>query len=53
MFIQILMLLAYVCYLHPYVENYIAKNIADHNTRSFVSIGILIAVGYFSVSLFV
>jgi hypothetical protein len=44
------MLLAYVCYLHLHVEQHVARNISDHNTRSFVSIGILMALGYFSVS---
>jgi hypothetical protein len=50
MFIKIIILLAYVCYVHPHVEQHLARNISNHNTQSFISIGILFALGYLSVS---
>ena len=50
MFVRILMMLAYVCYVHPHVEQHIARNISGRSTQSFISIGILLAIGYFSVS---
>jgi hypothetical protein len=50
MFIKLMILLAYVSYVHPHVEEHIARNISDHRTQFFVGTLILFSLGYWFVS---
>lgn len=50
-FIKILLLLAYVCYVHHYVELQIAKSFSNSNTQVFISYTILFAICYFIFSI--
>jgi hypothetical protein len=46
-FIKILLLFAYICYLHSHVELHIQKNFSNPNTQHFISLSFLFTLSYF------
>lgn len=48
--IKVLLLPAYICYVHPHVESHIANSFPNPSTQSFLNVGIIFALSYFVVS---
>jgi hypothetical protein len=44
--IRFFLLLAYLCYVHPHVELQIVKKVSNSNTQVFMSMRIVVCVGY-------
>ena len=50
-FIRVLLILAYICYVHPHDELHIANNFPNPNNQLFISAGIIFAITYFVISI--